>query len=136
VIGNTTWKLLNETKRHEFLCPLGGAQSKARVFANHFKEMPPFLEWIRIAITSAIKDGEQIDKDTLHISMPPTLEVRSYQAMYAFDNHIHVPSAKKHLTTCDNGVATTFEQVCISRQNETRPIVANLEYVEWVEEIL
>jgi len=38
----------------------------------------PFLAWIMIAITLAIKEREQIDKDTLHMSMPPTLEARSY----------------------------------------------------------
>ncbi len=41
--------------------------------------------------------------------MPPTLEVRSYQTMYAFGNHIRVSSAEKHLATCDSGVAITFE---------------------------
>jgi hypothetical protein len=27
--------------------------------------MPPFPVWIRTAISNAIKDGEEIDKDTL-----------------------------------------------------------------------
>jgi len=68
--------------------------------------------------------------------MSPTLEARSYRAMCAFGNHIHVSSVEKHLTICDNGVATIFEQICVSRQNDTRPIVTNLEYVGWVEGIL
>jgi len=67
------------------------------------------------------------------MSMPLTLEARSYRTMYAFDNHIRVSNVEKHLTTCDNGVVATFEQVCISRQNDTRLIVANLEYVGQVE---
>jgi hypothetical protein len=33
--------------------------------------------------------------------------------MWAIGNHIHVSSAEKHLTTFDNGVATTFEQECV-----------------------
>jgi hypothetical protein len=40
------------------------------------------------------------------------------------------------LTTLNNGVATTFEQECILGPNEQKPIIAKLEYVGWVEEIL
>lgn len=70
------------------------------------------------------------------MSMPPTMEARSYRTMYAFSYCVHVSNVEKHLTTCDNGVATTFEQICILRQNDTRPIVTNFEYVRWVEGIL
>jgi hypothetical protein len=49
------------------------------------------------------------------MSMLATLDVRSYRGMYAFGNHIRLSNAEKHLATCDSGVATTFEQVCISR---------------------
>ncbi len=61
--------------------------------------MPPFPVWIRTAISNAIKDGEEIDKDTLHMSMPPTLG-RSYHLIYALGKHIKVSSLKniqKHL---------------------------------------
>jgi hypothetical protein len=56
-----------------------------------------------------MKERETIEKDVLHMSMPPTLEVRSYRTMFAFGNHIHVSIAKKHLTTFDRGVATIFQ---------------------------
>jgi hypothetical protein len=56
--------------------------------------------------------------------------------MYAFGNHIHVASAKEHLTTFGNGVATTFEQACVLRPNDQRLVIAKLDYVKWVEEIL
>ncbi len=56
--------------------------------------------------------------------------------MYAYDNHICVASAKEHLTTCDSGIATTFEQTCVLGPNDRRPIITRLEYVGWVEEIL
>jgi hypothetical protein len=32
----------------------------------------------------------------MHMSMWPTLEAKSYEAMYALGNHIHVSSAKQH----------------------------------------
>jgi hypothetical protein len=62
--------------------------------------MPPFPLWTRNAISNAIKDGEEIDKDTLHMSMPPTLATRSYHLIYALGKHIKVSSLKiiqKHL---------------------------------------
>lgn len=56
--------------------------------------------------------------------------------MYAFGTHIQVSNVGKHLTTLDSGVAATFEHKCISGPNDQRPIIAKLEYVGWVEEIL
>jgi hypothetical protein len=83
-----------------------------------------------------LKGGDTIDQNTIHMSMPPILEDRSYQSMYAFGNHIHVASVEEHLTTSDNGLAAAFEQACVSRLNDQRPIIAKLEYVGWVKEIL
>jgi hypothetical protein len=48
------------------------SQSKPLIFPEELKEMPPFPMWIRTAIYNAIKDGEEIDKHTLHMSMPST----------------------------------------------------------------
>ncbi len=80
--------------------------------------MPPFLVCIRIAISIPIKDGEEIDKDTLQMSMPPTLTTKSYCLIYTFENHIGVSSVEKHLTTLDSNVVATFEHECISRPND------------------
>jgi hypothetical protein len=55
--------------------------------------------------------------------------------MYVYGNHIHVSSAKEQLRTNDYGVVTTFEQECISGQNDQRPILAKLEYICQIEEI-
>jgi hypothetical protein len=56
--------------------------------------------------------------------------------MYSYGNHIHVASAKDHLTINDCGLVATFEQKCISGPNDQRLVLAKLEYVGWVEEIL
>ncbi len=70
------------------------------------------------------------------MSMSPTLQSKSYWSIYAFGNHIHVVNVEDHLTTSDSDIATTFEQACISEPNVQRAVVANLEYVGWVKEIL
>jgi hypothetical protein len=44
--------------------------------------MPHFPMWIKSSITIAIKKGETIEKDVVHISMPP-IETKSYQTMWA-----------------------------------------------------
>lgn len=43
-------------------------------------------------------------------------------------NHIHVLSAKEHLTMNDYGVTTTFEQECILGWNDQRLVLAKSEY--------
>jgi hypothetical protein len=70
------------------------------------------------------------------MSMPPTLEANPYQAMWAYSNYIHVSSVEEHLTTCDNGVATIYEQKCVFGPSDQNPMLAKLKYVRWVEEIL
>ncbi len=72
----------------------------------------------------------------MHMSMPPTLKAMSYWTIYAYGNLICVANAKEHLTINDYGVVATFEQECVLGSNDQRPILAKLEYVGWVEEIL
>ncbi len=74
--------------------------------------------------------GEAIEQDVVYLSIPPTLEAKSHQAMWAFGNHIHVSSAKEHLTTHDSRVVTIFEQECVSRPNDQKLVIAKLEYVD------
>ncbi len=70
------------------------------------------------------------------ISTPPSDIAIAYHSMYAFGNHLQVASAKLHLSTLDLRVAATFQQECCSHSNDQNPIMASLEYVEWIEEIL
>jgi len=66
--------------------------------------------WIKASIASAIRNGEIIDKDIVHMSMLSRLEAMSYQSMYAYGNHIHVSSVEEHLKISDCGVVVSFEQ--------------------------
>jgi hypothetical protein len=70
---------------------------KGFIFPNHFKELSPFHVWIKNVITSSIKEEDNIDKNMLHMFVPPTLEARSYRIMYVFGNHIHVSNAQDYL---------------------------------------
>jgi hypothetical protein len=108
---------------------------KGSIFPNHLKELTPFRIWIKIAITSIFKEENEIDKNMLHMFMPPTLEAKSYQIMYVFSNHIHVSNAKDYLIAFDYSMTTTFEHNCKSRSNDWRPILTKLEYIRWVNKI-
>jgi hypothetical protein len=66
------------------------------------------------------------------MSMPPTLETKHYQAMWAYSNYIHVSNVEEHLTTCDNGVATIYEQKCVFGPSDQNSMLAKLKYVRWV----
>ncbi len=117
---------------------LQGQDSQARnpMFSNDIAPLPPFAMWIKVSIASVnIRNGEIIDKDMVHMSMPLTLEAMSYRFMYAYGNHTCVSSAKEQLRTNDCGVVTTFEQECISDQNDQIPNLEKLEYICQVEKI-
>jgi hypothetical protein len=87
-------------------------------------------------VVSTMKEGETIDKYTLHVSMSPTFEARSYRTMFAFGNRFHVSNVEEHLTTFDSGMAATFEHECRSRPNDQRPLLAKIGVCRGVEEIL
>jgi hypothetical protein len=74
------------------------------MFLNCLKEVPPFPIWIRSLIFVAIKEGDTIERDAVHMFMPPTFEARFDQTMWVFGNHICFSHVEKHLTTHDNGV--------------------------------
>jgi hypothetical protein len=57
---------------------------------------------VKATISLAIENGEIIDTDVVHMSMPPTLESTSYHAMYVFGNHLHVSNGEEDLTTSDS----------------------------------
>jgi hypothetical protein len=120
----------------EFLHQSGQSQTLHVEFLDHLWELPSFPTWLRAFIALAIQGGDTIDQETIHMSMSPMLEARSYRSMYAFGNHIRLVSVEEHLTTSDSGVIATFEHVCVLGPNDQRPVVANLEYAGWVEEIL
>jgi hypothetical protein len=109
---------VQNAKRVDFSCLQGRGWIRVVVFLDHLGELPSFPTWIQIIVASTLIGGETIDQDTIHMSMPPTLEDRSYWSMYAFGNHIHVASVEEHLTTCDSGVVATFEQACVLRPND------------------
>lgn len=96
----------------------------------------PFCNWFGKALQKALSDGEEIENDIQVMALPPSSCAKSYRSMYAFGNHIRCASAEVTMKTIDCGVAATFEQECRSSASDRNIVVANLEYIGKVEEIL
>jgi hypothetical protein len=83
IVGNYDRKYVKKVKiwnqkRKEYLSFQGQLKARVVIFPAHLKEVPPFPMWIRTFIATIIKEGDIIDKDIMHMSMPPTLEAKFY----------------------------------------------------------
>jgi hypothetical protein len=56
--------------------------------------------------------------------------------MWAFGNHIRVANVETHLKTCDSGDTATFRRPCRAGLRDPNPVVADVEYVDNVQEIV
>ena len=105
-------------------------------YPNDLKELPKFASWVRSEVQRAVAAGEHVVEEVKAMACPLNLLATSYRGMYAFGNHLQVASAKVGLTTSDSGVVGTFRQPCRYGLCDRRPIVANLEYIGNLEEII
>ncbi len=90
--------------------------------------MPPFPIWIRSLIFVAIKEGDTIERDVVHMFMPPI-----DQTMWVFGNHICFSHVEK---TLNNTWQWCNEQKYVLGPNNQKPFLVKLEYVKYVEKIL
>ncbi len=66
----------------------------------------------------------------MHMSMWPTLEAKSYEAMYAFgEPHSRFKCQITQMITSDSGIERIFEQECVLGSNDQRPTLAKLEEI-------
>jgi hypothetical protein len=56
--------------------------------------------------------------------------------MYASGYHYRVKSVEEGFITCDSSVAATYSRLCILRPHDCNPVIAKLEYIGHIEEIL
>ena len=79
---------------------------------------------------------EVVEADVVSLSKPPSDLATKYCSIWAFGNHLRVASAEIHLTTCDSGVAAIFRHLCRSGPRDRHLVLADVEYVGQVHEIL
>ncbi len=123
-------------EREKFAWTTQRWHNKRLVYLKNMVELPPFELWLFNFVVNAMAIGEDVVEDMVSISIGPLDLATSYRSMCAFGNHLWVVSVEAHLSTLDSSVATTFEQECRYRSNDWNPIMASIEYVGWIEEIL
>jgi hypothetical protein len=101
-------------------------------------EPPSFTEWLEGEVEREQQDEtiQNPANDVIRLASPPSPRATKFRSMWAFRNHLRVASVEANLKTCDSGVAATFSRPCIAGVRDRNPIVANIEYVGNLEEIL
>ncbi len=74
--------------------------------------------------------------EAIQLPFPVALKVTSYWTMYTYGNHICLKKIKTNLVIVHFRIVPTFITMCKSSGQVNNPIKVELEYVEWVEEIL
>ncbi len=108
------------------------------IYPENLVKLPPFEIWFAIAIVIAKKlaTSEEVVEDVISINSLPLDMATCYWSMYAFGNNLRVESVEHHLAIANLGVVATFEHECCSHSNDQNPIMALIENVGWIEEIL
>lgn len=111
---------------------------RAILFPPGIPEALPLQEWLQEEVLQAIADGniENIEKDVISLLTPPSLLATKYRSMWAFGNHFCVTSVEREMKTSDSWVVARFSHPCQSGPGNQNPVVAELEYVGTVEEIV
>ncbi len=63
------------------------------VYLDNMAELPPFEQWLFIAIVKAMALGEKVLEDVVSISALPSSLATTYHSMYAFGNRLQVANA-------------------------------------------
>ena len=98
--------------------------------------LPPFREWLRTKITSEIAEGQNVDREVDALSRLPSRVATRYRSMYGYGYHYRVRSAESGLKTSDSGIAATFLRECRFGLRDQNPVIAPVEYVGHLEEIV
>lgn len=99
-------------------------------------EQPAFAEWLKATVQDEKEVGAVIDPELEALSKYPLRQAKKYRSLYAYGYHFRVRSAESQLKTCDSGIAATFIRPCRFGLRDRNPVLAALEYVGHLEEIL
>ena len=93
--------------------------------------------WLQEYVEEQVVLNEvEVDADVISLSKPPSEYATKYRSMWSFGNHLRVAGVEHHLRTCDSGVAATFRQPWRSGTRNRHLILADVEYVGQLQEIV
>lgn len=114
----------------------GRGGSRAPNFPPELSEVSPFPEWLRDSVQRQIESGVYVDEMVEATSKFPSMLAQKYRSMYCYGYHLRVQSAEQGLKTCDSGIAGTFIRPCRSGVGDRNVIMAPVEYVGNLDEII
>lgn len=129
-------------KGKQLACSFGGKIIVDGTIADlcpaDLREALPFPEWLRVEVQSEEENSIEghPEEDVVQLSRPPSNRATKYRSMWAFGNHLRVVGVEAHLKTCDSGVAATFHRPCRAGLRDPNPVMADIEYVGHLEEII
>ena len=92
--------------------------------------------WLHDKVTSEKADGIDVDPTVDALSSLPNQTAMRYRSMSGYGYHYRVRSAEEQMKTMDSGIAATFLRECRSGPRDRNPVVAPIEYVGYLEEII
>ena len=99
-------------------------------------EIPPFGEWLRERVSEELENGTAVDPVVEALSKYPSRLAKKFRSLYAYGYRYRVQSAELSLKTRDSGIAATFLRECRFGLRDPNPIVASVEYVGHLDEII
>jgi hypothetical protein len=111
---------------------------RAEPFPPELAEPLPFARWLEAEVAADLQreNANPPAEDVVQLCTPPSNRATKFRSMWAFGNHIRVAAAETHLKTCDSGVAATFRRPCRAGLRDHNPVIADIEYVGNVQEIV
>ena len=85
---------------------------------------------------SEVDDGLDVHPEVDALSGLPARMATRYRSMYGYGYHYRVRSSESGLKTSDSGIAATFLRECRFGLRDRNPIIAPVEYVGHLEEIV
>ena len=114
----------------------GRRGSRAPNFPPELPEYPNFPHWFCGQVQCEMDEGIVVDDVLQAASKFPSTRVKKYRSMFSQGYHFRVQSAESHLKTCDSGLAGTFLRSCRAGVGDRNPVVAPIEYVGKLDEII
>ena len=101
------------------------------MFLDDLREPLPFREWLEVVVSNCPNPNS----DVVSLSSPPSERTTMHKSLGAYGNHFRVFSVEMNMKTCDSSIVATFTHPCRVGAQDSNPVIENVEYVGYLEEI-
>ena len=126
VLEQGQWRRINRKRKNR----------RRATLPDNLADLPRFSEWLKEEVDRLEDSGIHLDPMLFESSRLPLPMASRYRSMKSQGNHFRVASAEESLPTYDSGICATFRRPCINGLRDRSPVVADLEYVGELQEII